>query len=62
MLLLFVALLNNAMVTLMIGVVGLVAGFLVARATTLSRAAIVALAGFAAAAALGAVTLLRGVL
>ena len=58
-LLLLVAVLNNAIVTLVIGVLGFVAGLLVARTTKPGRAAMVALVGFAVVAALGAVTLLQ---
>ncbi len=58
-LLLLVAFLNNAIATLVIGVLGFVAGLLVARTSKSGRAAMVGLVGFAVAAALGAVTLLQ---
>ena len=58
-LLLLVAFLNNAVITLVIGGLGFVAGLLVARTAKPGRAALVALVGFAVAAALGTVTLLQ---
>jgi hypothetical protein len=58
-LLLLVALVNNAIMTLVISGVGLVVGLLVARTTSLQRAGLVAFVGFAVAAVLGVAMLLR---
>jgi hypothetical protein len=58
-LLLFVAMLNNAVVTLAVSVFGLVAGLLVARTTSLHRAGLVGLVGFGIAAVVGLAMLLQ---
>ena len=57
--LLLAAVINRPPVTLGMAVLGLIAGVFVARQGSLSRAGMLALAGFAAAVAIGAFSLLR---
>jgi hypothetical protein len=57
--LLLVAIINRPPVTLGVAAAGLIAGAVLARRGPLSRAGMIALAGFAAAGALGAFALLR---
>jgi hypothetical protein len=57
--LLFLVLLDNAVVTFIVALAGLVAGLLIAWRSSLKRAGVVALAGFAVAIAFAVFVLLR---
>lgn len=58
-LLLLVAVVNDAIITLVVSAIGLVAGLLLARTASLQRSGLVAVVGFAVAAVLGVAMLLR---